>query len=167
MKKLLLFFALLGALQSCTPESKSSLQKNKSEEDTLRYSRLKNKMFVLGSDYKSTASVAYLLLEDGTVLVYKQNSTDAPLTEEAARIIMQNTSRPLYHSATLVANPVQKGIRKILLATGVDYKSEATVTYLLYPDNSVIICNNARTDAPFTAEEARVVMTDIGTVIAY
>ena len=171
MKKLLpVLLLLLTVLSGCSADFKSKLQsraEGTTSTKTPQHSRLKNKMVVIGTSYKNNASVAYLLLEDGTVLIFRRTGTDAPLTKDAARAILQNSEQPVYHNAVMIDCPAEKDIARILLANGDSYKSEATVAYLLHTNGEVEICRVSGTEPPFTREEAKMIMSDIGTEIYY
>ena len=169
MKTLLLIFFFLSTMSassfaSCQTNDEPSTSVE-AVERTKQQSKLKNKMIVMGADSHANASVAYLLLENGKVLVMTSGSTFLPFTSNEARIILQNAEKPIYHCATMIEN--QSNGSKILVVTGANSHSETSVTYVLNRNGQIQVFCSQSTWAPFTLAQARVIMAEIGSEISY
>lgn len=132
---------------------------------TKQQSKLKNKMIVMGADSHANASVAYLLLENGKVLIMTSGSTFLPFTSNEARIILQNAEKPIYHCANMIED--QNNGSKILIVIGSCYHAETSVTYVLHRNGQVQIFCDSETYPPFTRNQAKVIMADLGSEISY
>ena len=132
------------------------------------HSRLKNKMIIIGINDQMHASVAYLLLENNEVLVLNNLSTAPPITTDAAREILQNAEKPIYHGATLIEN--QSNGCKILTTIGAGiqyYKSATSVTYVLHPNGLIKKYHSSFSKPPFSLDQAKAIMAEIGSEIYY
>lgn len=175
MKKLLFIFCLLSTMSACCfashstndDQAASNAQSTSVEavKRTKQQSKLKNKMIVMGAASHANASVAYLLLENGKVLIMTSGSTFLPFTSNEARIILQNAEKPIYHCATMIEN--QSNGSKILVVTGANSHSETSVIYILNRNGQIQKFCSQSTWEPFTLAQARVIMADIGSEISY
>lgn len=171
MKKLLFLYMLTVISVSCTHSGSTVVEQTTKQENTKnQHSKLQNKMIVIGHDYQNHASVAYLLLENGEILIFKHSNITQPLTNDEARVILQTSTTPIYVGAKLIDNVDKKeqtDISKMLFTTGSSYKSEASVVYLQHHDGKVEIFCASSTTPPFTKKQAQMIMADIGSEISY
>lgn len=128
--------------------------------------RLKNKMIIVGHAYESAGPVAYLLLDDDTVVSYTRTRTGGPFTYEQAQRILQLATEPIYIGARIVKGDETKGVSKILMTINPDHESLISAAYMLYTDGHVETALTS--DYPqwcFTEREVVDIMTDIGEVV--
>lgn len=175
MKTLLLIFCFLSTMSASSFASRPTSDEPSTSKDpstsveavkrTKQHSKLKNKMIVMGRGYHTNASAAYLLLENGKVLIMTHKNTSLPYTSSEARIILQNAKKPIYHCANMIED--QNNGNKILIVIGSCYHAETSVTYVLHRNGQVQIFCDSETYPPFTRNQAKVIMADLGSEISY
>lgn len=179
MKKLFLISAILltaAGCVGCTNSEETAKTEAQAQQTTKTVpqtkkdgkTRLKNKMIIVGDNYQSSSAVAYLLLDDDSVVMYKHFATGRPFTLEQAQKILQLATEPIYIGATIVKGDETKGISKILMVIDNEYKAESCVAYLQHTDGTVEVSkihSSRSIDVPFNEKEAAAIMTDIGDVV--
>lgn len=159
----------------CLPLGGCSFFGGQKEKDAapkvIHHSPLKNRMFLLAFSYGKPSSTAYLLLENGTVLSFGDKA--GSLSTAQARQLLTAAAEPVYVGATLVEGVKEKGVAKILTVTFHAPDAADCVSYILRTDGKMEVIpefkNNgfSSVEMPFTFEEAKMLMADIGCEIYY
>lgn len=109
-----------------------------------------------GRNSSSSPSVAYALLDDGTVLRFAKAVTTTPFTLEQAKILLKSKSQEkLAYKPQKTSN---SSVVATLIAQGRNSDASPSVAYALLADNQVLCFTKAVTTAPFTMEQAKILL---------
>lgn len=163
MKKMLFLALALVLFISCAGKPSQSILKNNEAGKVQRSSRVKDKMVVNGNYSYAGMSVAYVLLENGKILVFS-NATQNPLSVTEARSLFSSGVNP--GCALKIPEKEDSNVRCYAVFKGNYSYASVDVVYVLYKGGRVCHYGNY-TNLPFSDEEAKILLSPIGCPITY
>lgn len=164
MKKILFLCVMFLTLlfTSCAGRPQQSPLDN-TEQKTAKTSRIKDKMVVNGAYSYAGMSVGYVLLEDGKILVFS-SATKNPLSVSEAGLLFSSGVTP---GCDIKTSKKENGnVDCFAVFKGAYSYASVDVVYVLYKNGKV--CHfGSYTKAPFTDEEAKILLMPIGSLVTY
>lgn len=162
MKKILFLCLTLMIFISCLSKGNSSALANDVNK-VRKSSQVKAKMIVNGNYSYAGISVAYVLLENGKVLVFSSASNN-PLSVMDAKSLLLSGVMPGLKIET--PEDENSNVNCYFVCKGSYSYASVDVIYVLYK-NGTIKCFGNYTNAPFTLEEARILLSPTGISVTY